>query len=256
MTAAFSECWKQAMFVDEAAIFSAIAGIAPPAGASDFFRMLIDRFGDATAGALDLGCGNGRMGKAIAPLVPFYIGSDLSPPLIAQAYKTRTSNQFFVRGDFRNLVADHDIIGICNVFRCYTSLGYFSFDEERDLLTDLRRIVPRGLVLLDTFDAAWFRKNRRLSRSRDLPDLNIVFEESYVHKSGAQERVEAIWNYVHEDKPRTEIAFDLDCYDRERVQLLAALSGWRVAEFYSDYAVGSVYPAHKQPRERLIAVLV
>lgn len=99
---------------------------------------------------LDLGCGAGRHLDLLRGANPQAFGLDLSRTLLRLA--PAGLRGALLRGDMRRLpVKDAALSGVCLWF---TPFGYFSDDENRQLLRDLaRRLRPGGVLLLDYLHA-------------------------------------------------------------------------------------------------------
>ena len=93
---------------------------------------------------LDLGCGSGRHLNFLRQTNPAAFGIDLSRPLLRLA--PEALRPWLLRADMRSLpVSQGTLSGVCLWF---TPFGYFSDDQNRDLMMTLGRMLRMGGVLL------------------------------------------------------------------------------------------------------------
>lgn len=107
---------------------------------------------------LDLACGAGRYGAAVARRGAAVVGLDLSAVLLAKGQRD-APELALVRGHMRHLpftAACFDLV-LC----MFTSFGYMeSATEDRAVLGEIRRVLrPGGLLVLDLFNAMSLRRN-------------------------------------------------------------------------------------------------
>lgn len=148
-----SEWFKDWFDQDYAAIY---AGRGPEE-AETAVAMALERAPDLARGpVLDLACGAGRHLAALRRTNGLAFGLDLSRDLLALAPASLAP--WLLRGDMRRLpVRKGSLSGICMWF---TPFGYFSDEQNRELLKDLRQLLrPGGVLLLDYLNAAHVRAN-------------------------------------------------------------------------------------------------
>jgi len=99
---------------------------------------------------LDLGCGTGRHLEILRRTNPLAFGMDLSRALLRMA--PTDLRPWLLRGDMRILpVKDGALAGICLWF---TPFGYFSDDQNCELMLDLGRLLrPGGVLVMDYLNA-------------------------------------------------------------------------------------------------------
>ncbi|WP_257309513.1 class I SAM-dependent DNA methyltransferase [Geothrix fuzhouensis] len=104
---------------------------------------------------LDLGCGAGRHLEILRQGNPLAFGMDLSPALLRLA--PTSLRACLLRGDMRRLpVKEHSLSGICLWF---TPFGYFSDDQNRELMLDLgRHLRTGGVLVMDYLNAEEVRR--------------------------------------------------------------------------------------------------
>lgn len=237
------------MFIEEHAAFAAILDAQR---LPDNFSSLIERIVKSDLrekSVLDLCCGHGRVSRAIAPDCKSVTAADYSAPLLehGQVASANLENINWVCLDARKaasaLNSRYDVI-----LRLYTSLGYFSFEEELQILKqchDLRS--PNATLVYDSFNGDWFRKNKQFARKRNLGSIDL--EESYtLQVNGDSETCACKWDSSKFNRP---IEFELELYDESRVFKLFEESGWRIQSIQSSIDGTVSLP---KPWERLIIV--
>jgi SAM-dependent methyltransferase len=147
------EWFKEWFDQDYAAIY---AGRGPEE-AGTAVAMALERAPALASGpVLDLACGSGRHLEVLRRTNPLAFGLDLSRDLLALA--PESLRPWLLRGDMRHLpVREGSLAGVCLWF---TPFGYFSDEQNRQLLQDVRRLLhPGGVLLLDYLNAAHVRAN-------------------------------------------------------------------------------------------------
>jgi len=214
------------MFIEEHAAFAAIldAQQLPADLASLIGRVANCDLREKTV--LDLCCGHGRVARAIASETAGVTAVDYSAPLLelAKAATPRFGNINWICLDAREaasfLTPHFDVI-----VRLYTSLGYFSFDDELKILKQCHALKANAATLIyDSFNGAWFRKNKEFSRKRNFG--NIDLQETYSLKIvNNRETCDCVWESSKFKRP---IVFELELYDENRVKELFQQSGWKI----------------------------
>lgn len=100
---------------------------------------------------LDLACGHGRIANRLAAKGAQVTGLDVTPRFIEIARseaKARDLQIEYVQGDMRSISWEETFDAVVNWF---TSFGYFSDDDNRQVLRNVHRaLVPGGQFLLET----------------------------------------------------------------------------------------------------------
>jgi SAM-dependent methyltransferase len=243
--------WKEEMFVELADEFTAIlASKGVPPTFSSFIGSLSQQ--GQFCRVLDVGCGTGRLFGGLSALSGIVVGLDYSAQLLAAAQRNSKMhrNVVTVRHDMR--LADQIFVGnsFDLIIKAYTSLGYFSYDEEVLVLRSLgKTAMPNALLVIDTFNASWICQNKVFNRRSELPAFSLV--ESY-RWNPARHIIECNWRYSHGNSER-DIDFDLEGYDLRRVDQLLNESGWSRRALYADYDPSTRLPSDVGS-ERLIVV--
>jgi len=105
---------------------------------------------------LDLACGSGRHLAALRRTNKLAFGLDLSRDLLDLA--PADLKPWLLRGDMRALpLRNGSLAGICLWF---TPFGYFSDEQNRELLLRLRQLLrPGGVIVMDYFNAGHVREH-------------------------------------------------------------------------------------------------
>jgi SAM-dependent methyltransferase len=198
------------------------------------------------ARVLDVPCGFGRHARQLAregfpraaarrarSVSGFdVVGVDLSPAMIAEARRGGTAPRLhFVRGDMRRLAFDGTFDAVVNLF---TSFGYFTHRENRDVLRRMARALrPGGKILIDhrdpAFDAKW-RKRRDWYRGAG---LFVLDEARFDPVRGLSE---ATWLFVRPGERRVgRRAFRVYEYTLAQWREMFRASGLRLTAAYSGY---------------------
>lgn len=103
------------------------------------------------ARVLDVPCGFGRHARLLARRGIMVVGVDLSRAMLAEARRSGPeAGLCFVRADMRRLAYRGEFDAVLNL---YTSFGYFSPRENRDVLRRMARALkPGGRILIDHRD--------------------------------------------------------------------------------------------------------
>jgi SAM-dependent methyltransferase len=199
-----------------------------------------------------LGCGSGRFLPVLSALSPLVVGVDYSPELAAYAGRNAAalSNVLVLRYDMHLLRQLFTPDSFSLILKSYTSLGYFSYEQEQEILQQCSQIARPGAVLIvDTFNAAWIRTVGFFERQTQLKHFSL--HESYTWEA-AQQTIVCRWTYHWSDRSHA-IDFRLEGYDVERVDALLYAAGWRRRGLFSDYALGSITEGGAKA-ERLVVV--
>ncbi|MDE2401167.1 MAG: class I SAM-dependent methyltransferase [Burkholderiales bacterium] len=175
---------------------------------------------------LDLGCGAGRLLRPLANIGSSVVGLDYSAELLACAMSEAQAlgNVTLVKGDMRNLGDFFPKQHFQVIVRAYTSLGYFSRTVEGQILRACHDVsTPDGRLIVDTFNAEWFRAHPVIERTTHLADFDLL--EHYAWNEGLHS-VRCLWRYTRGDTVITEIPFDLDGYTLTELDQLLSTAGW------------------------------
>jgi len=250
---AFDEAhgWRDQMFGTHAAFFDALSGLKSTQEVFALLRRL--GFGEVRQ-VLDLCCGNGRLAPELCKIAQSYVGVDVSTELLELALRRykHLPNASFVHCDARHLIDSLPRERFDLILRNYTSLGYFCWDSEVEMLKQCSMVAsPGASMIVDSFNGDWFIQNHHVKRSKDCGRFRLI--EDY-RCSGSGARVECEWRYVESGQEDVVISFRLEQYNVQRVVELASAAGWVVREVFADYSDVLLSDTGVVP-ERLVARL-
>lgn len=139
------------------------------------------------ASVLDLACGAGRHLRSLREHGLHALGLDLSSPLLLRA-KALAPEERLVRADMRVLPFASDRFSAVTSF--FTSFGYFaSDDDDRQVLSEIRRVLRRGgCLLLDFLNADRVRETLTARDEREVDGRRVVQERRLVDGGRAVEK--------------------------------------------------------------------
>jgi ubiquinone/menaquinone biosynthesis C-methylase UbiE len=144
---------------------------------ADFLARALDLGPDDVV--LDLACGSGRHAFALADRVKRVVGFDRTARLLDRARETLVGGGFenveFVEGDMREL--DYEG-GFDAVYNYFTAWGYYSREENQQVLERVRRaLVPGGRFLLETLSRPGLLRRFQPRSWAETPDGTLVLME-------------------------------------------------------------------------------
>jgi SAM-dependent methyltransferase len=181
---------------------------------------------------LDLGCGGGRHLAVLRRSNPLAFGLDLSRDLLGLA--PAELRPWLLRGDMRRLpLKPASLAGICMWF---TPFGYFSDQENRELLRDLRGLLrPGGTLVLDYLNAPFVRAHLVPA---DLARHGSIEVSSRRTLEG--DRLVKRMTLTHLDSGRTREAMEsLRLYEPAELRAMALDSGLQLRREAGDYQGGA-----------------
>jgi SAM-dependent methyltransferase len=174
---------------------------------------------------LDLACGRGRHGLALAPRVASVVGFDRTARFLARAGEEAAArgigNVEFVEGDMARL--DHD--GEFDAAYCYfTAWGYRSDGENAEVLARVcRALRPGGRFLLEMICREGLMRRFTPRDGRVYPDGTVLVEErSFDFASG---RIRSKWTIAGPRGPKV-LSLDIRVPASEEYPRLFAAAGF------------------------------
>lgn len=123
-------------------------------------RILIDQK-EAFAGkrVLDVGVGSGRVTQYLHPFASEYVGTDISPAMLACA-RAAYPDVRFIESDMRSL-SELDEPPFDFILIAYNTIDVLSQDERLKLLRVVSRMLPeRGVLVFSSHNRAWTRAGK------------------------------------------------------------------------------------------------
>lgn len=247
--------WKDAMFRRHASQFKSVLDARAVEVDVPGLRGLLPGRGQIgqRLAVLDLGCGSGRLLPSLSRVGSTVVGLDYSPELLSLAAATLPPlhNVVLMRGDMRHLEALLPGAQFQLIVRAYTSLGYFERQQERDILRACHALTSHdGRIIIDTFNAGWFRVNGQIERSSAVD--GFVLQESY-RWDEATRNVHCRWRYMAGEQVLQDIPFVLGGHELADVDDLLHEAGWRRERLVRDIACLDPVP-ESSGSERLVVV--
>lgn len=115
---------------------------------------------------VDVGCGNGRIGRLVAPHAKQYLGLDLSEAVYSFPNYLRTENTQLCRASGTNLPLND---AVADVTICWGVLHHM--DDPERALNELKRITtPNGVVLIFIYSDAYAARENFNRFVKHIPD--------------------------------------------------------------------------------------
>lgn len=185
---------------------------------------------------LDLACGKGRHARHLAERGYDVTGLDISEKSIAYASQFEHDRLHFYQHDMRLPFRINYYDAVVNFF---TSFGYF--DNDADHLRSVRNIArglrPKGLLLLDYFNADWVRTHLIPSEQKILDGIEFHLTK-WLEGGHVFKRVEfSIDGKDYRFQERVRL-FDLNDF-----RMLTEQSGLTLKAVYGGYDLSQFDPA-------------
>ncbi len=147
---------------------------------------------------LDLACGLGRHSIELSKRGYNVVGVDFKREYIRQckekARKFRLKTKF-MQGDMRKLKFKNKFDVVLNLF---TSFGYFSDDENLDVLRKMARALKKnGKIIMDVSNRDFIIKHFRKSRLSKLKPGYLLEERKFDFSTS---RINATWTFLSKNK--------------------------------------------------------
>jgi SAM-dependent methyltransferase len=232
-----------------------IAG-SPVEGDADFYAEQARRWGSPV---LDLGCGTGRIGIALAEQGFDVVGLDISAPMLQIAERKRAGlpaedarRLTFVQADMTDFSVDQTFSLIITPSRSFQFM--LTPETQRSALAAMRRhLRPDGALVLDLFDPRleWCvpdpdatRPSRQATIRNPISGLDVRVEVIERSPDPMRQLIDEVWRYTeldgsgHEVRTTTERLI-LRWTLRAELRLLAELEGFEVDAEYGDFRGGA-----------------
>jgi SAM-dependent methyltransferase len=180
---------------------------------------------------LDLACGVGRHSIALARRGYRCVGVDISPEYIERARELAAAEGVedscsFVACDMRRLKDSLGGYRFDAAISIYTSLGYYDAKTDVEVLTQVRELVERGVLVVEMMNWGYAKSltGRRYSTIGEL----VRLEESFFDRETS--RLRAVWRMYRPSGQDLEyvgsIRFDNKLYTDQELVELAGSAGW------------------------------
>jgi SAM-dependent methyltransferase len=181
---------------------------------------------------LDLACGYGRHANRLASLGHQVAGIDFTEgflELARQDAQARGVQVEYRQGDMRQLDYHQEFDRVLSLF---TSFGYFSDEENLDVLQRVHRALrPKGLFLLDIPNRDAFLFNYRSDLVTEKDGSLMIDRNSFDTRSGrSYDRRVLIRDGVRKDKP-----FFTRLYNPTEISILVRQANLEVRQMFGDW---------------------
>lgn len=247
-----NSAWHSEMFDELADEWNEIVTALDHRPAIQFVKRLLN---EAPEGELlDLCCGQGRLLPDLSLFGRRVLGVDASARQLSRASRNSgsLSNVSLLQLDMRELPLEGFGHPVAVALRCYTSLGYFTDVEEREILARLLfSAAPAGFVVLDTFNWDWVVAKGPIRRVTRLPGFNLT-EHYWADEPDGTIRSDWRYDYLA-GAPSRSIHFSLAAYDIARASSLLKSAGWKAPRIFAGYTLVEAIK-EPEPPERLVIV--
>ena len=239
-----------------------IAG-SPVEGDAEFYVEQARRSGGPV---LDVGCGTGRIGIALAEQEVEVVGLDLSAPMLRIAERKRASlpaevarRLTFVLADMTDFTLDQTFPLIVTPSRSFQFM--LTPKAQRAALASMRRhLRPDGALVLDLFDPRldWCvpgqdanEPSRQATIRNPVTGLNVRVEVVERTPDPMRQVIDEVWRHTELDESEREVRSTTERLVlrwtlRSELRHLAELEGFRVDAEYGDFRGGSPAYAREQ----------
>jgi len=180
---------------------------------------------------LDAGCGAGRHLKYLLEQDIDAYGIDLSEDLLREGHKLHGDllSQSTIRGDIRFLPYGRKFDSVLSLF---TGFGYFSAEENREVIAGFHRILrPEGRILIDVFNPG--KTIEELEKySRKVIENSVI--EEYRDYCAVENRINKRI-VITKNGDRTEYHESVMCYSVKDFRGLFNKTGFKIVKIIGDY---------------------
>lgn len=184
---------------------------------------------------LDHCCGPCRVSIPLSFYGPV-VGLDLSRYLLTQAKKiakqVNVKDLYLIRADMRYLPFKADVFD--NVINLWTSIGYFSDEENEKAIDEIARVLKsNGVFVLDIANPEWLMRNFR-EKDWDEDDDHFSLQQRSV--DWKKQRWKSRWIVIDKrTKEIHEISFDHRLYSLQELEELLSRYGITVTKVYGSF---------------------
>lgn len=237
---ATSKHWTEETFIDSPLLYlpDLLGRVERADEEAGYLSGIFDERGVPRGGlVLDLACGVGRHSVALARRGYRCVGIDISPMYVAKARESAhaagvSGSCRFVAGDMRRLgdtLGGYDFDAAVSM---YTSLGYYDVGTDVDVLSQVRRLAERGVLVVEAMNRGYGKSlsGRRCSEMEGF----VRLEESIFDEESS--RLRAVWRMYRPNGKALDyvgsIRFDNRLYTGDELMELAGSAGWTNRRLY------------------------
>ncbi|MEM1564619.1 MAG: class I SAM-dependent methyltransferase [Candidatus Bathyarchaeia archaeon] len=242
------EEWIRKLFIERADIFLKIMNErwAVTEDLVNGMLKVLNSFGITSGSLLDLCCGNGRISIYMAKRGFRALGVDISKAFIADANKKAAEHGVadktrFLEGDVRQL--KEVLRGVCEPFdvvvNAWTSIGYFSKEEDLNIFKQARELSKEGAILFiaETAHTEFFSLKFTPTSYSEVEDYVILENRSYDPQKAQISTTWAFYKKQGNDlKYIDKVNYQLRVYSLSELVELLEKAGWQTVANYGNLA--------------------
>jgi ubiquinone/menaquinone biosynthesis C-methylase UbiE len=237
--------WTRKLFVEHSALFLKLLNERWSRTEEEVNGMLkvLSSFGIKSGNVLDLCCGNGRISIYMAKRGFKTVGVDFSKAFLEDARKRAeehkvSRNVTFLEGDVRNLKKVVDVSQRFDVVvNVWTSLGYFSKDDDIKMFKQARELSRKDAVLMiaETMHSDFLAKFTPTGY-QEVGDTVLLESRKY---DPATSQLVATWTFYSKRGENLEfidrIEIENHIYSQSELSSVLRKAGWEPMAFYGSF---------------------
>jgi len=207
---------------------------------------VLSGFGISSGNLLDLGCGNGRISIHMAKKGFKAVGVDFSRVFLEDARKKAvehgvSNNVTFLEGDVRNL---KKVVGgvprsFDVVVSAWTSIGYFSQDDDISMFKQARELSGKDAVLIiaETMHSDFLAVKFTPTGYQEVGDIVLLEDRKY---DPTTSQLKANWAFYNKRGENLEfidrIELENHVYSQTELSSVLRKAGWEPVAFYGSFS--------------------
>jgi ubiquinone/menaquinone biosynthesis C-methylase UbiE len=205
---------------------------------------VISSFGITSGSLLDLCCGNGRISIYMAKQGFEAVGVDISEAFLEDARRKAEQHQVFnsvtfLEGDVRRL---KEVAGSISqpfdvVVNAWTSIGYFSQEDDMKILEEARELSSEEAILFiaETMHSEYISLKFTPTSYMEMDNLVLLENRAY---DRATSQLASSWAFYNKRGENLEfidrVEFELHVYSLSELSALLRKSGWEPVASYGN----------------------
>jgi SAM-dependent methyltransferase len=238
--------WVNELFVERSGLFLKLLNQRWPRTEElvDGMVRVLDSFGIRSGSLLDLCCGNGRVSVFMAKRGFKALGVDISGAFVQDGRRKAEEHGVsdrvsFVEGDVRKL--EHVVKGSLEPFdvvtNAWTSVGYYSWEDDLSVFKQARRLSREGAVLFiaETMHTEYLSIKFQPTSYAEIDGILLLEDRKYDPISSC---AKTSWTFYDKRganlKFMDKVDFENHIYSPSELSLLLQKAGWRTTAFYGS----------------------
>jgi ubiquinone/menaquinone biosynthesis C-methylase UbiE len=239
--------WTKKLFIERSDLFLKLLDErwAKTEDVVDGMAKLLRGFGISSGRLLDLCCGNGRFSIHMAKKGFEVVGVDFSKAFLEDARRKAEEHEVsdrvtFLEGDVRNLrkVVGNIARSFDVVVSAWTSVGYFSQDDDVSMFKQARQLSAKNAVLLivENMHSDFIAMKFTPTGFQEVGDIVLLENRKY---DATTSQLVADWIFykkVGEDlKFIDRVTIENHVYSQSELSSVLRKAGWEPIEFYGSF---------------------